>query len=102
MKYLRPGETEFHKFLVPIVGDETRRTWSVEVEHVKALVTGWEGFTEATLFGADVGGDAVVEFSPDVWAAVIVDNAEWSGMIGRDILDSIVDYITKREENAKN
>jgi len=102
VKFLRPGETEFHKYLIPVEGDPDRRTWSIEVEHVQKLVVDWDGFTEATLLGASVGGDIVVEFSPELWATVVVDNADWSGKVGREILDSIVSYIVDREKITKN
>lgn len=102
VKFLRPPETEFHKYLVPVEGEPERRTWSIEVDHVKKLVIGWEGFTEATLLGPEIGGDIAVEFSSDLWSTVIVDNAEWSGKIGREILDSIVGYVVDREKTTKN
>lgn len=102
VKFLRPGETEFHKYLKPVEGQPDQRTWSIEIEHVEKLVTGWEGFTEATLLGPEVGSDVPVEFDPSLWAIVVIDNAEWSQKVGREILDSIVTYILERDKTAKN
>lgn len=97
--FLRPAEAEMAGLLT---GEGDTRTWNVGVEQVRSLVTGWSGFTEADLLGADIGGSDVVEFDADLWAEVCSDDITWVRQIGDAILQSVVTHITERDAIAKN
>lgn len=100
--FQRPPESDMPGLLIPVVDDPTKATWSVRLEHVLKYVTGWEGFTEATLLGAAIGGDDVVAFDKDLWAEVVGDNLEWQSKVARAILDAVVEHSATQEAVAKN
>lgn len=97
--FLRPTEAEFPSMLKLDAG---QATWSVGVEHVKALVTRWSGFSDATFVGETVGSTDPIPFDADLWAEVCSDRMEWNQKIAGAILDSVVEHITERDAIAKN
>lgn len=99
VKFLRPVESEQGE-MVKFEGTEA--TWTVGLDQVRKFVIGWEGFTEASIVGADVGGDLVVPFERELFDELVSDDLAWVGKVARAILDSIVDYNVKKADVAKN
>ena len=100
VQFLRPAEAEFPSMLATTDGGQA--TWSVGIEQVKRCVTGWKGFTEASLLGGAIGSSDPLDFDAEVWAEVCADRIEWNQKIAKAILDSVIDHLTKRDETAKN
>ena len=87
----RPVESEFGTLLRGIL-----------LEHVQKYVVDWEGITEADLLGPAVGASDPVPFSPEVWAEVISDKAEWVGSIAGRIAEVVSEYLDKRKAAQGN
>lgn len=91
VQYRRPLETEFHKFRS-----------GVEVDHVAEYVCGWEGFTEADILGAAIGGDQAVPFNARLWERIARDRLDYVAAVATAIVDAITDYLAQRDAAAKN
>lgn len=99
---LRPTETEVMKMTKPRDEDPETFTIAVENEHVAKAAIGWEGFTEAALFGESVGSSDPIEFDPKLWAALEADHVDWYFKVAGKMIDAIAEHNKKRNEAAKN
>lgn len=99
---VRPPETEFGSMLKHVDVEKKLGTWEVGLEHVQKYTVGWDGFKEADLLGSAVGGDAVVAFDADIWAAVVADSTAYQQKVADAILNSVVTYLNSKAESAKN
>lgn len=97
--FLRPAESEMAELLS---GEGDKRTWAVGVEHVRKYVTGWAGFTEASLLGAELAPDDPVAFDAELWAELCGDDIAWVRQVADAILKSVVDHLAAEEAVAKN
>jgi hypothetical protein len=91
VQFRRPLETEFGKF----------RT-GVHVEHLCEYAIGWEGFTEADLLGAAVGGSDVAPFSPELWARVVRDRIAYVTPLAEALVECIRLHLEAKDGAAKN
>jgi hypothetical protein len=91
LKFRRPPEVELGK----LIG-------GVRLEHVIECAVGWEGFTEADLLGAGVGGSDPVSFDRDLWAAVVSDRAHYLEPAAAAIAEAVSAYLANRAATAKN
>jgi len=99
--FLRPTEVEMGGMLVKHPTDPTKMTWKVELEDVKRCVFDWT-FTQADLLGADIAPPDPVPFDAALWAEVCSDSVEYVNKVADEILESVVEYINKREAARKN
>ena len=90
LQFFRPQEFEF----LHLVG-------GVRIEHVERYACGWEGFTSADLLGPDGGSDAV-DFTPELWAAVLRDRTEYLVPAAQELSAVVTAYLAKRDAAAKN
>lgn len=94
----RPPETDFPRL---------RRLGGVNGQaETLALVSeyavGWDGFSEAELFGAAVGSSDPLPFDSAAWGEIVRDRVEWvSACIGH-IAEEVNTYIQKKGAAAKN
>lgn len=102
VKFTRPPESDFHTLLTNVDPVEGKVNWSIELAHVIKYAADWEGFVEADFLGAGVGASDAVPFDRDLFATWVEDNVTAQRKIGSSILSATVDYITAREETAKN
>lgn len=91
VRFQRPLETEFHKF-----------RHGVTVDHLCEYVTGWEGFTEATLLGAGIGASDPLAFGPKLWARVVRDRVEYVAPVAQAIADAITAHLGTKDAATKN
>lgn len=91
VRIVRPPEAEFGKFLS-----------GIDVEHVCAYVDGWRAFTEATLLGASVGSEDVVEFTPALWADWVRDRVDAIQVVAKALGESISAHLKAREAVSGN
>lgn len=96
VRIIRPTEVEMVRTLLK------GGMLSVDVEEVKRFVVDWDGFTEATLLGAGVGGPDPVPFTSELWAEVIGDRTEWVRTVAEAILDLVVAHKAAAVDDAKN
>ena len=92
VKVRRPAEGELHGYV------KGRH----EVDTHLRCVVGWEGFSEATLLGADVGSSDPLPFDLDVWLQAARDRAEWITVVAEGIGQAIEAHGASREAIAKN
>lgn len=84
-------------------GDQSIDWGRIGVAEAKKYVTGWSGFSEATLFGPTVGAsDISVPFDRELWSMLVADNLEWSSKVATAIVNAMVDFLVKRGDVAKN
>lgn len=103
IKFLRPPETDYGKLLKPELADPTKVTWSVDIDDVQRYVCDWEGFSEASLLGPEVGAtDIMVPFDKAIFAEIISDDIVWVQKVATAILDSVVENVNRRADEAKN
>lgn len=92
VRIVRPPELD----LVQLVG-------GVRVEHAQRYVTGWQGFTEASLLGAAHGSaDTEVPFDSEVWGAYIADHLDEARVVVDALADRVRAYLEEREAREKN
>jgi hypothetical protein len=97
----RPAELQVRDEFMKFDGQGNLLAVNVELPHVKRYVTGWEGFTESDLVGS-AGSSDPVPFSPEVWAVVIEDRANWHQAIAQQLVQMIAAHFAKVAEQAKN
>lgn len=75
-------------------------------EHVLPLVvkytTGWDGFLESDLLGAEIGASDPVEFDPPLWEIVSADEPEWASKVFEKLQQLLVDRLEAKGSIAKN
>jgi hypothetical protein len=87
----RPPETELPEMM-----------GGVGLQHVTDCACGWEGFTEADLLGAGIGGSDAVPFHRDLWAAYVADNAQALQAAAAALAECVTQYLTRKGSTAKN
>lgn len=97
----RPAESEFPAFFRS-TGDGKTTDLVAGIEDVQKHVVNWRGFTEADLFGAADGSSDPIEFSQSLWAEVVSDNADWSHLVAKELIQQIVTHIKGKGDAAKN
>lgn len=96
---VRPPEAELGALLS---GDDQKRTWMIEKEHVRKYTVAWDGIVESDFLGAGVGGSDPVPFDQDLWADLFADNVGWMRKCADAILDSIFEYFAQKAAVEKN
>jgi hypothetical protein len=91
VSFTQPEEADFFDFRE-----------GVTIEHVCRYVTGWEGFTEATLRGAAVGASDPLPFDVRLWRRYARNHADEASVVARAIADAIKQRVHDRELGAKN
>ena len=91
LQYRRPPEVELPRLIA-----------GVGLEHVIQYACGWEGFTEADLLGAGIGGSDAVPFHRDLWAAYVADNAHDMQAVSQAMAQTVTDYLQRKADVAKN
>lgn len=99
---LRPTETGISKMSKPLPDNPELLTIDIEHSDVAKAAIGWEGFTEAALFGSTVGSSDPIEFDPDLWAALAEDDRGWFYKVATKMLEAINEHNLKKIESAKN
>lgn len=99
VQIMRPPEAELPDFVTTT--DDGRYTLHAELRHVHKYTTGWSGFTEADLIGA-AGSSDPIDFTPELWLAVVEDQLEWLRAVAQALLDAVIEHRTRREADAKN
>jgi hypothetical protein len=103
VKFLRPSEIEYGKMLVMDKADPSKASWSVGAEDVRRCVCDWEGFSEASILGPEIGAsDVMVPFDKELFDEMVSDEIAWVSKVANAILDSIVEHIESRTKEAKN
>jgi hypothetical protein len=92
VKVRRPSEAELPDYVLARADATT---------HLRCVV-GWEGFSEATLFGAAVGSSDPLPFSADVWLTAASDRRDWIGLIADAISTAVLAHIESKADTAKN
>lgn len=90
-QYRRPPEVELPRLM-----------GGVGLEHVTQYACGWEGFTEADLLGAGIGGSDAVPFHRDLWAAYAADHAEDVAAVSQAMAQTVTVYLQRKADVAKN
>lgn len=102
VKFLRPTEIEYGKMLVTNA-DGQSATWSVGIEDVRRCVVDWEGFSEASILGADIAPtDVMVPFDKDLFNEMVSDDVLWVSKVANAILESVIAQVSNRELATKN
>ena len=101
VQIIRPPETEITAFLK---APDPTGGWIVaaDVTHVTRYVTGWDGFTEATLLGAAVGASDPLAFDAALWAELVADHAQWCHAVGDALIAAIVKHSEQKAQATKN
>lgn len=92
VKVRRPAEGELHAYL--------RERATVDA-HLRCVV-GWEGFSQATLLGPDVGSSDPLDFDPELWLLAARDRVEWIKAVAEGVAAAIEAHAKQREAVAKN
>lgn len=96
----RPAEAELGPYLLQLDGGKT--ALRAGLDQVKSCVVGWRGMTEAVLFGPAIGGDEAVDWSPDLWAVVVVDRHEWVRIVSDAVVQHIAEHYKAQEGASGN
>lgn len=91
VKVRRPAEAETLAFARGTFADGAAR-----------VVVGWEGFSEATLFGIAVGSSDPLPFDPDLWAEVVRDRTDWIVKVTERASQLVKEHGEARQAHAKN
>lgn len=91
LQYRRPPEVELPRLIA-----------GVGLEQVVHYACGWEGFTEADLLGAGIGGGDAVPFHRDLWAAYVADHADALQATSAAMAQTVTDYLQRKADVAKN
>lgn len=91
VQLMRPPETQLPDLIS-----------GVHLQHVVDCACNWEGFTEADLLGAGIGGSDEVPFHKDLWAAYAADNAKALQVAAAALADCVTQYLTRKGSTAKN
>lgn len=92
VKVRRPAEGELHAYI------QARH----ELDTHLACVVGWEGFSQATLLGSEVGSSDPQPFDPELWRHAARDRAEWISAVAEGVARAIEAHAAGREAAAKN
>jgi hypothetical protein len=91
VKVRRPAEADTLAFARGTFADGAAR-----------VVVGWEGFSEATLFGAAVGSGDPLPFDADLWAEIVRDRTEWIVKVTERATQLVKEHAEARQSHAKN
>lgn len=87
----RPAETS--------LGQAVRK---LDAPTVLGMVTGWDGFSEATFFGAAVGSADPLPFDAEAWRAYAEDRADWVGLLSTHLVQQIELHMESTKERRGN
>lgn len=73
-----------------------------EAETYLACAVGWDGFSEAALFGAAIGSADPLPFDHDLWMTAARDRGDWIGKVTEHVCNAIFSHRQAREADAKN
>lgn len=100
VRIIRPAETEIGEFLQRAPDGGLRLV--ADVPQCKRFVVDWEGITEADLLGAAVGSSDPLPFSPELWAEVCADRADWCRVVSVGLVEVITAHTAAKDEATKN
>lgn len=86
----RPGEC--HLFGLRTLG----------VDAMAALAVDWRGFTEAVLFGPEIGNPDPLPFDSEAWAAIYADRLDWHRACVQRFSEVVDAHLTARGLLEKN
>lgn len=86
----------------PLEWEMQRFRGGISLELVLEFVVGWEGFTEADLLPAGVGGPAVAEFSTAAAREALGDRHEWFNAVTNALTEAMRAHMAARESTTKN
>ena len=92
VKVRRPAEAELPDYVL---------ARSEAATHLRCVV-GWEGFSEATLFGAAVGSSDPLPFNAALWLTAGSDRRDWITLIADAISTAVLAHIEAKGGTAKN
>lgn len=92
VKVRRPAEGELHAYL---------KARGEVATHLRCVVD-WEGVTQATLLGPEVGASDPLAFDAELWLHAARDRAEWIQRVAEGVLAAIEAHAASREAAAKN
>lgn len=98
IKIRRPPEGDFHRF----ARVEGKRRSQQAHELVSEFTVGWEGMSEAELFGAAVGSEDPIPFDEQAWPEIVKDRQDWLEAAWTHLTNLVGDYIDKKAAAAKN
>ena len=79
------------------------RLRATDVAAFADFVVGWDGMTEARLFGPAQGSaDVAVPFGAELWRTVAEDHSDWLVTIANAVAEQTQKFLTEREAAAKN
>jgi hypothetical protein len=93
------------KYLVirrPLAAHMHRLRHGVTPDLLCESVVGWDGFKEADLLPAGVGGDMAAEFSPEAVREAVLDRQDWIEAASGKLVEMVERYFADREATAKN
>lgn len=90
------------RFSRPLVTQLRTLAAGVTLDVVCQYVDGWDGFTEADILGAAVGGDAPAEFTPGLFKAWAADDFDVLRTVAEAIADAVRRLIEERGLVEKN
>lgn len=91
VKVRRPAEADTLAFLRASRADAAMQ-----------VVVGWEGFSEATLFGVAVGSSDPLPFDADLWAEVVRDRGDWIIKVAARAAELVKSHAEAQKAHAKN
>ena len=98
VQIIRPLEVDVQDFISRSEQTEVDRMHNCAVKYV----TGWEGFTESFLLGADQAAADPVPFDSDLWAEVVRDHADWLVKVTRALMEEMAKHGKERDDAGKN
>lgn len=74
----------------------------IGIEIIAAHACGWDGFTEAVLLGAGIGGSDAVPFDAGLWRAYAADHVDDLQAAASGMAEAVSAYLLKKADVAKN
>jgi len=90
-KIRRPPESDFYKL-----------RGELSIDTILACTVDWDGFIEADLLPAGVGGGSAVAFDAELWCTVASDRTEWLAPLSSALMGLVMAHVDKKAEAAKN
>lgn len=78
-----------------------RMRGGVEIDHLVDHVVDWDGFTSATLLGAEVGSSDQLAFDARLWREAVSDRGRWAITVTDAMLAAVEEHNTRREAAEK-
>lgn len=94
----RPPEADFPR-MRNLTGAAGRMQ---SLELIADFTVGWDGFSEAELFGAAVGSSDPLPFDEAAWPEIVRDRVDWVNACVAHLAKEVKAYIDKKDAAAKN